>query len=139
MSVVDLVGLVLSAIVGVLSAIHVYWAFGGKWGTEIAIPTKDGAPLFEPSPAGTMAVAVALGLASGILLGRVYGMDAGASLGYWSVWGIAVVFFLRAIGDFKYVGFFKTCKNTPFAYWDTRLFSPLSLGIAIGAALMNLA
>lgn len=45
--------------------------------------------------------------------------------------GIAGIFFLRAVGEFKLVGFFKRASDTPFAYWDTWLFSPLCLVIAI--------
>jgi len=36
---------------------------------------------------------------------------------------------LRAIGEFKYLGFFKKIKNTEFAIADSKLFSPLSLAI----------
>ena len=38
---------------------------------------------------------------------------------------MAAVFALRAVGDFRCVGFFKRVKDTPFAVWDSRLFSPL--------------
>ena len=46
---------------------------------------------------------------------------------------VAAAFLLRAIGDFRLVGFFKRVRNTRFAAWDTRLFSPLSLGIGIAS------
>ncbi|KRE83053.1 hypothetical protein ASG89_13045 [Paenibacillus sp. Soil766] len=38
---------------------------------------------------------------------------------------------LRAIGDFKYLGFFKKVKHTSFSYYDTRFYSPLCLFLAI--------
>jgi hypothetical protein len=44
---------------------------------------------------------------------------------------IAVVLLLRAIGDFRFVGFFKTVKDTRFAVNDTYIFSPLCLILAI--------
>ena len=44
---------------------------------------------------------------------------------------IAVIFLLRAIGDFKYIGFFKKIKETKFAINDTKIYAPLCLFIAI--------
>lgn len=46
-------------------------------------------------------------------------------------WMIALVFFIRTIGDFHWVGICKKKKGTLFAHWDTRLYSPLCLFIAI--------
>jgi hypothetical protein len=34
------------------------------------------------------------------------------------------------MGEFNYVGFFKKVKDTEFAKWDTKLFSPLCLLIS---------
>lgn len=42
-------------------------------------------------------------------------------------WFIPTLFILRAIGEFKYVGFFKQVKNTDFAKADSKLFSPFCL------------
>jgi hypothetical protein len=41
------------------------------------------------------------------------------------VWGLALVFMLRAVGNLRTFGFFKTVTGTPFARWDTWLYSPL--------------
>lgn len=51
-------------------------------------------------------------------------------------WTVALVFTARAVGDFRYLGFFKQVRNTRFAYWDTRLFAPLCLAFAVGTALL---
>ena len=56
------------------------------------------------------------------------------SVGTW-VW--AGVFTLRAVGDFRLVGFFKRPSDSRFARRDTRLYSPLCL--ALGLALLALA
>ena len=42
-------------------------------------------------------------------------------------WILSVIFIIRAIGDFNFLGFFKKRKNTPFAIYDTIYFSPLCL------------
>ena len=46
---------------------------------------------------------------------------------------ISFVFLLRAIGDFRHVGFFRRGSETAFAYWDAWLYSPLCLFIALSA------
>jgi hypothetical protein len=55
----------------------------------------------------------------------------------WATFGIAALFFLRAIGDFKLIGFFKQANDSGFAFWDTFLFSPLCLFIAVAAFLIS--
>jgi hypothetical protein len=49
-------------------------------------------------------------------------------LGY----ALALLFLARAIGDFRLVGFFKRLRGTRFASLDTRYYSPLCLGLALG-------
>lgn len=46
-------------------------------------------------------------------------------------WVIPSIFLLRAMGDFKYVGFFKKVKDTKFGQKDSQIFSPLCLMIAL--------
>ena len=64
--------------------------------------------------------------------------------GFWSLSGLkdwvhgatlllAGVMLARAVGEFRYVGFFKTVRNTRFGQLDTRFYSPLCLflGLAV--------
>jgi len=44
---------------------------------------------------------------------------------------IAVVFLIRAMGDFKYVGFFKKVRNTRFAKLDMNFYSPLCVAVSV--------
>ncbi len=44
-------------------------------------------------------------------------------------WLISAIFIIRAIGDFNAVGFFKKIKQTEFANYDTKYFSPLCLSL----------
>jgi hypothetical protein len=46
----------------------------------------------------------------------------------------ALGLFARAIGEFKYVGFFKRVRGSRFARRDTLLYSPLCLWLAAGVA-----
>lgn len=43
---------------------------------------------------------------------------------------IGVIFLLRAMGDFRYMGIFKKATGTQFARNDSRYYIPLSLIIA---------
>jgi hypothetical protein len=126
--------LILIAIFTILSGLHIYWAFGGKWGLAATFPVlKEGKEIRNPGLLPTLIVA--LGLAAFALfyvwtLGWValpFSAQTKTVIG----WIIPSIFLLRAIGEFKYVGFFKRVKGSPFAFWDTRLFSPLCLLIAV--------
>ena len=130
-------GILLAVVFAILSLFHVFWAAGGKLGGKAAIPTMNGERLFNPSAFGTILVAAGLLLAMLVVLGRI-GIW-GAKLPTWifrlGVMGISFLFLLRAIGDFRYLGFFKSVSETDFARWDTWLFSPLCLFIAVAASL----
>ena len=66
----------LALVFGALSAIHVYWAMGGKRGLSSVLPatatttTTGSRPLFQPGFVATATVALALALASLIVLWR---------------------------------------------------------------------
>lgn len=51
---------------------------------------------------------------------------------------ISAIFILRAIGEHKYVGFFKKVRQTPFGRLDTRYYSPLCLAIGIMGVILEL-
>ena len=119
-----------------LSALHFYWAFGGRYGWDKAVPYKDAEPLFTPGKAATLLVAVALLLFSGLaLLLRWPAAELGAWPRYLG-WLLAGIFLLRAVGDFKYCGFFKRLRGTEFAVRDSFFYSPLCLFLSTSFALL---
>jgi hypothetical protein len=126
-----ILSLVSVCLLWLISIIHVYWAFGGQWGTGAVIPSKEGSlqAAFSPRKGETLCVALLVLLASIIILVQGGYMTALPASTYSKVGSIAcaIVFCIRAIGDFKYVGFFKTIKHSPFAKNDTKLYSPLCL------------
>ncbi|MFD0682027.1 MULTISPECIES: DUF3995 domain-containing protein [unclassified Paenibacillus] len=124
-----------SGVLLLLALIHFYWAAGGKWGAKGVLPVREGEtePLFQPRPAGTTAVAVILFAISIMLLAQGglmpgFGPNVVTS---WSCTICAAAFLLRAIGDFRYLGFFKRVKSTRFSAMDTKLYSPLCLLLAV--------
>lgn len=135
----------VAAIFAVIGLIHVYWALGGTWGTEVALPTRGSRPgqpprfAIHPTPAGTFLVALLLFCAAAVMVGRV-GLWAGPPPMLFTVlaWVLAALFLIRAVGEFRYVGFFKSVRDTRFATWDSWLFSPLCLLIAVLCAIPGL-
>jgi len=118
----------LTLIFAGISAVHFYWAFGGNWGKQTAIPiTKTGMPLFEPGFLACFVVGCAFaGLLAFVNFGHSFVSTKTHAI--LSVL-IAFAFLFRAVGDFNYVGFFKEVKNTEFAKRDNRYYSPLCFGI----------
>jgi hypothetical protein len=121
-----------------LSLLHLYWALGFRGGRLPVLPERDGAPLFQPGPAATLAVAVLLFVAA-LLVTQRAGLGRAllpASLVVPGCWGVSVALVARAIGEFNYVGFFKRVRNAEFARLDTKYFSPLALFLGLGAGLI---
>ena len=123
--------MILSAILSVLALIHIYWAAGGRWAVNQVTPKlADGQPMFVPGPVATLAVAALLLFAAAISASVVFG-----EFRQWLMYAMALAFALRAIGEFRYCGFFKRIRSTEFAYWDTRVYSPLCVVMAALALL----
>lgn len=57
-----------ACILFLVSFLHVYWAFGGKWATNSVIPTKSGEKAFTPGVGMTLFIALLLSMAAMILL-----------------------------------------------------------------------
>jgi hypothetical protein len=113
-----------------LSGIHFYWVAGGKWGVDVAIPiTVAGNKTFTPSSLASTVVAAGLLLFGLIQFGLTTTIfnTIDFRIFKYSNFFIALIFLVRAIGDFKYAGFFKKIKGTSFAKNDSRFYSPLCL------------
>jgi len=117
-----------------LALIHLYWVFGGTKGLDKALPTdKTGKRILNPGKVETLIVGIGLLLFAFfyILKTGIIEIQVPSFLLRYGGWGISAIFILRAIGDFKYVGFFKKIKHTEFGIFDTKYFSLLSLLIGL--------
>ncbi|CAA7195551.1 DUF3995 domain-containing protein [Chryseobacterium potabilaquae] len=121
----------LSLIFLCIGGIHIYWAFGGNWGKQQAVPTTpEGTPLFTPSFFSCFGVGIIL--LSFILLMNNENLDfISPKVSLYSKTIVAIIFLMRAIGDFKYVGFFKKINGTEFARLDGKYYTPVCLIIFI--------
>jgi len=126
----------LAVILGGLSLLHAYWALGGQRGSAYSAPTVNGRRMFDPTPAATWVVCGLLGIAVIVVMGKAGWIGTGPLpvLFDAGVWLLGLVFALRSIGNLRTFGFFKTITDTPFAEWDTWLYSPLCLLLALLAA-----
>lgn len=132
---IHFIAIILTIIFILLSAIHFYWAFGGNWGTDAVFPKiNDKIEIVMPGIIPTLIVAFGFLVFVLIILVDTKMIEFGLSekLHNWidyALWAMAAIFLLRAVGEFKYVGFFKKINNSKFAINDTRYYSPLCLMI----------
>jgi len=115
-----------------MGVIHFYWALGGQFLLDAAIPTKDGTKLLNPGVFLTFLVGF-------ILLGFafvVWEIKSEDTVYIYLNWAIATLFGIRSIGDFNMVGFFKKIKHTKFALYDTKYFSPLCFTLSLSLVVL---
>ena len=132
--------LLVCAVFVLLAAWHFRMAFSPSSGTNGAVPSVDGKPLFSPSRGSTAGVGVVL-LAFAALVAATGGLiPVGAPHGTltWLSCALALALLARAIGEFRYVGFFKRVRGSRFAKLDTLFYSPLCLLLAFGVAAVAL-
>lgn len=131
---IRLLGSIVSMILFFLSGIHVYWAFGGRWGIEAAIPTTPtGEAVLNPGPTACLLVALALAGAGTFILHQagILSFKLPGWLNDYGLYVLAAVFAMRAVGDLNYVGFFKKIGETQFGQMDTLYYSPLCLTLSV--------
>lgn len=123
-----------------LSAMHFYWAFGGRWGVDSVIPTaEDSIKALRPPTIATIVVGIVLLSFALFYVTRmgILTMELGSWLFLYTGWVLPAIFLLRVIGDFKYVGLFKKIKSTKFAKADSKYFIPLCAFLAVAGFIIQ--
>ena len=136
-----ILSLLLSLLFIVLGLIHFNWVIGGTFGFKESLPTKEnGERVLNPKKIDSAIVGIGL-----TAFGFFYVLKSGLIQYNFPEWImkygsliISILFLLRAIGEFKYVGFFKSVKKTNFGKLDTKFFSPLCLIIGIFGMIIQL-
>jgi hypothetical protein len=123
-----------------LGLCHFYMAFAPASGKGGAVPTLEGKPLFVPSTKATFAVGVGLLLFAALVAATSGLLSVGLPrlMLSWLSYALALGLLARAVGEFKYVGFFKRIRGSRFARLDTYVYSPLCLLLSIGVMLVAL-
>ena len=114
----------------VLAVLHIYWALGGEIDIRKVIPVVEGKPVFTPGVLGTFVVAMVLTCFAVVAL--ALGFRDVVSVDYQQYlkfpgFAVGAVLVLRAIGEFRYVGFFKRVRGSDFATYDSWFYSPFCL------------
>jgi hypothetical protein len=120
--------------------LHIYWGLGGSWGFAAALPqTASGVRVLNPGPLGCFVIAAGLFGFAALVLGQGGFLQLPLKVAWqcWAMRTLVFIFCMRALGDFHYVGFFKTVKGTLFARLDTAYYSPLCLLLGFMAAILS--
>src|SRR5277367_4872226 len=121
-----------------LACWHFHMALSPAGGMSGAVPSESGKPLFVPSVRATLAVGLVLLVCACLVAATAGLIEVGipARVLSWASYALALGLLARAVGEFKYVGFFKRVRGTRFARLDTLLYSPLCLLLAVGVTLV---
>jgi len=136
-----LFGFLNGSILIILSTIHFYWALGGKSGMEKTLPTNlEGKKMLNPTKIDSMMVGIFLLLFALLFFIKIVILQISLPhlINRFGIGVISIIFLLRAMGDFRYVGFTKKIRTSDFASLDTKLYSPLCLFIGINGLLTEL-
>jgi len=133
---VALLSIITAIVLIIMGLFHFYWAFGGKIGLDKALPTKEGKRLLNPGKVLILLVGTIL-LGFSFLAYTLHFNVMDEDYIVYFGWTLSMVFFMRAIGEFNAVGFFKKIKNTDFAHYDTKYFSPLCLILGVAFAILS--
>ena len=131
---IALFGMIGGFILFVLGILHFHWAVGGDFGFENSLPTnEEGVKVLNPKKRDSAVVGFGLCFFSILFLVKssLITFQLPSIVLDYGLWLVIVIFSLRTIGDFKYIGMFKKVKNTPFADMDTKFYIPLCISLAI--------
>jgi len=130
-------------ILTVISGLHFYWAFDGKWGIGYTIPDSYKNSFFDEKnklkiTIATVIVALGLLLFAFIIVSNYADWSSILSKSWTKRFTavIGVIFLLRAIGDFNEFGLFRKQSGSKFTAKDKQLFVPLCLFLGLSSLLI---
>lgn len=123
-----------------IAILHFTWAVKGTADAKTLPTTEDGKRILNPKKTDCVVVGFFLLLFATLFLVRANLISVALPnwINAYSIWAISGIFFLRFIGDFRYVGIAKKIRTTEFAWLDTKYYSPLCLIIALNGAVLEL-
>jgi hypothetical protein len=125
-----------SVVFFLLGALHFYWAVGGKWATDEVVPTKPtGEKLFSTSALSCVIVGSGLWLFAfvHVVNARLIFVNTNLPVIHYVTLAMGIVFLVRFVGDFKWVGIFKKVKDTSFGKNDTLYYAPVCLFLSLSS------
>lgn len=141
----QVLGLTTSCILILISCLHFYWAFGGKWAIEYTIPEKFKTHYFNEKykthiHIATIVVATGLLLFAAIITSNIYEIHEYLNSSLTSTLSqiIGAIFLMRAIGDFNICGLFKKSNESPFEKKDSQIYIPLCIFLGLSSIYLSL-
>ncbi|MFL6691479.1 MAG: DUF3995 domain-containing protein [Ramlibacter sp.] len=130
----------ISAVFVALALWHFHMALKPPAQVSGAVPSVNGKPVFVPSKLSTFVVGIVLLSFAALVAvtGGLLSIGLPRTVAAWLSYGLALGLLARAIGEFKYVGFFKRVRSSRFAELDSLVYSPLCLMLSGGVALVAL-
>lgn len=122
-----------------LGALHFYWAAGGSWALDAAVPTTlSGQKAFAISVMSCVVVGGGLWAMSFIHLlnAKWIGFNSIFPIVRYATLVIGIIFLIRFVGDFNLVGLFKKVVGTSFARKDSVYFMPLCLFMSVSSFIL---
>lgn len=115
---------------------HLWMALSPEINASGAVPSVAGRPLSVPSARAFVGVAVVLLVFAALVAATGGIVQVGLPARYlsWLSFALSLGLLVRAIGEFRYAGFFKQVRGTRFARLDTLVYSPLCLLLAARVA-----
>ena len=131
-------GAVVTSVFVALALWHFRIALSPASGESGAVPSVSGKPLFVPSAKATVGVAVVLLCFAGLVAATAGLVQLPVSQRILSTlcYVLALGLLARAVGEFRYVGFFKRVRGSRFARLDTLVYSPMCVLLAGAVALV---
>lgn len=133
-----IVGVLLTAILAAIAAVHVYWAAGGLWPGRTErelIDTVVGDPRLAHMPPAWLTALVAFLLAGlalwPLILAPLAVRIVGLETTRWATLAAATVFLLRGVGGYL-AGWAVPHSSEPFATYDRWYYSPLCILLGLG-------
>lgn len=117
---ITLAAIILIFIFSFLSGLHVYWAFGGRWASDGVFRPLMNKLNFLCGVIPTLIVAFGLLFFAFIVLIQISPLRLPyfhEIINKYGLWAITGIFLLRAIGEFYYVGLFK---SETYNFWNQR-------------------
>lgn len=131
---IHIAAIIATLCLAAITLLHVAWLTGSTLWSDRAVPHASGSsgkPVIDfprSVTAAVTAVFAMMALLPALAMGWLTLIPPRtASL---LCLGAAFIFLVRAVGDFRYCGFFRRVQGTTFAHWDARLYSPLCLLLA---------
>lgn len=132
-----ILSILVASILATVALLHFYWAFGGLYGVNSAAPIIEGKEGFKIPKALTFIVACLITSLCILAILLATGTSPFKEIISYFGYAVSFVFIVRAIGDFKYLGFFKKVYNSPFSKKDTLYFSPLCLLLGVAFLVLS--